>query len=312
MPDDPPIIRIATRASQLAQWQANHVAGLLKAAHPEIAVELVHVSTAGDRVQTTSLSSFGGVGVFTREVQSAVLDGRADLAVHSLKDLPTETTPGLILAAVPQREIRWDALVLPAGHPSPQILLMQLKTGARIGTGSLRRQAQLRHLRSDWQLDEVRGNVDTRLRKLDAGEYDALILAAAGLIRLGLEPRITCRLDPPMMYPAVGQGAIGIECRADDEAVRIVLDQLTDQTAWTEVIAERSLLAALRAGCHAPVGVHARLETDQLHLEAVVLSPDGSRKWSAAGHAATQNAVALGRQVALQLLDDGAGTVLHP
>lgn len=304
-------IRIATRASQLAQWQANHVASLLTAAFPGMAVEMVHVSTTGDRVQSKALSSIG-VGVFTREVQAAVLDRRADIAVHSLKDLPTESTPELILTAVPQREVRWDAFVLPAGCPDPQLPLMQLKAGARIGTGSLRRQAQLRHLRTDWQIDEVRGNVDTRLRKLDAGEYDALILASAGLIRLGLSHRITSRLEPPVMYPAVGQGAIGIECRSDDDSVRCALERLIDQTAWWEVLAERSLLAALRAGCHAPVGVHSRLESDQLHLEAVVLSPDGSRKWTATGHAAAQEAVSLGQTIAQQLLDDGADAVLHP
>lgn len=312
MPDATTTLRIATRASQLAQWQANHVAQLLTTAFPDIRVEMVHVSTTGDRVQSSALSSFGGVGVFTREVQNALLDGRADLAVHSLKDLPTETTPGLILAAVPEREVRWDALVLPAGGSDPQLPLDRLKTGARIGTGSLRRQAQLRHLRTDWQLDEIRGNVDTRLRKLDAGEYNALILASAGLIRLGLDHRITSRLEPPTMYPAVGQGAIGIECRADDEPVRNALERLTDQIAWTEVLAERSLLAALRAGCHAPVGVHSRLESEQIQMEAVVLSPDGAQKWTAAGHAASHDAAALGQQIAQQLLDDGADAVLHP
>lgn len=306
----PTTIRIATRASQLAQWQAHHVAGLLSAAAPGLVVEIVHVSTTGDQVQTTALSSFGGVGVFTREVQHALLDHRADIAVHSLKDLPTVPSPGLVLASVPEREVRWDALVLPA-TVVPGGSLLELAAGARLGTGSLRRQAQLRHLRTDWAIDEVRGNVDTRLRKLDAGEYDALILASAGLIRLGLSHRITVRLEPPVMYPAVGQGAIGIECRVDDGPVQNLLEQLTDRSAWWEVIAERSLLSTLRAGCHAPVGVLTRHEADQLLLEAVILSPDGAQKWTAAARLAATAAAELGRRVAQQLLDQGAGVALH-
>lgn len=302
----PTTVRIATRASALAQWQAHHVAKLLTAASPGVAVELVNVTTTGDSVQTTSLSQFGGVGVFTREVQHAVLDGRADIAVHSLKDLPTELTPGLMLGAVPPREVRFDALVLPASKTHAIQVLNDLPAGAKIGTGSLRRQAQLRHIRSDWKIEEVRGNVDTRLRKLDTGEYDALILAAAGLIRLGWSNRITLRLEPPVMYPAVGQGAIGIECRSDDRPMQNLLARLTDQSAWFEVIAERSLLAALRAGCHAPVGVKTGCENDRIELEAVVLSADGTKKWTATDSAATAEAAELGQRVARQLLDQGA------
>lgn len=305
----PSSIRIATRASQLAQWQAQHISKLLTAAVPGLLVEMVHVTTTGDRVQAEALSQFGGVGVFTREVQHAVLDGRADIAVHSLKDLPTEPTAGLTLAAVPEREIRFDALVLPAAANRTDIAWSSLPAGTRIGTGSLRRQAQLRHLRADWQIEEIRGNVDTRLRKLDAGDYDALILAAAGLIRLGLSDRICCRLEPPAMYPAVGQGAIGIECRAEDLPTQNVLGRLTDLPTWSEVIAERSLLSALRAGCHAPLGALTRHTEDQLHLDAVVLSPDGLRKWSASESATADDAVALGQRVAQQLLERGA--ILH-
>lgn len=306
----PAVVRIATRASQLALWQAHHVAGLISAAAPDVVVEIVHVSTTGDRVQTTALSEFGGIGVFTREVQSALLDGRADLAVHSLKDLPTEPTPGLILAAVPARENRFDALVLPKSAGSSRDF-GSLPANARIGTGSLRRQAQLRHLRSDCRIEEVRGNVDTRLRKLDAGEYDALVLAAAGLTRLGLADRITQRLEPPVMFPAVGQGAIGIECRADDRAVINLLSRLIDPVAWSEVIAERSLLAALRAGCHAPLGVLTTLTEGQLRLEAVVLAPDGQTKWTASASRPSDQATELGREVARQLLDQGVEAVLH-
>jgi hydroxymethylbilane synthase len=312
MPTDyPSTIRIATRASSLAQWQAQHVSSLLSAAVPGLVVDMVHVTTTGDRVQTEALREFGGVGVFTREVQHAVLDGRADIAVHSLKDLPTEPTAGLMLAAVPCREDRFDALVLPVSAASADVRLSSLPAGTRIGTGSLRRQAQLRHLRTDWHIEEIRGNVDTRLRKLDAGEYDALILAAAGLIRLGQAHRISLRLEPPVMYPAVGQGAIGIECRADDLPVQRALSRLTDPATWSEVVAERSLLAALRAGCHAPVGALTRQEGDLLKLEAVVLSPDGLQKWSVAESSAARHAVELGQRVAQRLLDEGAGTVLH-
>ncbi len=302
-------VRIATRASALAQWQARYVAGLLTAAAPGLAVEMVHVTTTGDSVQTTALREFGGVGVFTREVQHAVLDRRADIAVHSLKDLPTEPTPGLTLAGVPPREVRFDALVLPPASSMKSV--DELPPSARIGTGSLRRQAQLRHIHPDWSVEEVRGNVDTRLRKLDAGEYDALILASAGLIRLGLADRIATRLEPPVMYPAVGQGAIGIECRADDEPVRTLLGRLTDPQTFAEVTAERSLLAALRAGCHAPLGALTHHAAEQLHLAAVVLSPDGARQWTATSSAAPERAAELGQHIARQLLDQGAGEVLH-
>jgi hydroxymethylbilane synthase len=313
MPNDlPNSIRIATRASQLAQWQARHVAALLAAAAPDVRVDLVPVTTTGDRVQSEPLRAFGGVGVFTREVQQAVLDGRADVAVHSLKDLPTESTPGLVLAAVPPREVRFDALVLPKSAQKAVLELKSLPTGARIGTGSLRRQAQLRHLRDDWTIAEVRGNVDTRLRKLDAGEYDALILAAAGLIRLGLSQRITARLEPPLMYPAVGQGAIGIECRVEDVGVRSALSRLTDAAAWTEVQAERSLLAALRAGCHAPLGVVAQRQGERLSLEAVVLSPDGRRTWSCRRERLAAEAEELGKDAAQHLVAQGAGAALQP
>lgn len=306
----PAAVRIATRASQLALWQANHVAGLIKSAAPNVTVEIVHVSTTGDRVQTTALSEFGGIGVFTREVQAALLDGRADVAVHSLKDLPTEPTPGLTLAAVPEREVRFDTLVLPKSTSSARDF-DSLPANARIGTGSLRRQAQLRHLRSDCRVEEVRGNVDTRLRKLDAGEYDALVLAAAGLTRLGLANRITQKLEPPVMYPAVGQGAIGIECRADDAPLIGILSRLIDPVAWSEVTAERSLLAALRAGCHAPLGVLTSHAGDQLRLDAVVLSPDGQTKWTASVSRPADEAAELGREVARQLLAQGVEAVLQ-
>jgi hydroxymethylbilane synthase len=307
-PRDKPPIRIATRGSALALWQARNVAGLIRHACPDCQVDLVEVTTTGDRVQSQPLRDFGGTGAFTREVQSAVLDGRADVAVHSLKDLPTESTPGLLLASVPPREVTDDALVLPSG---PSIArLEELPMGARIGTGSPRRQAQLRHLRADLEVSEVRGNIETRLRKLDAGDFDALVLAAAGLIRLGLDHRITQRLTPPQMYAAVSQGAIGVECRSDDDDTAAVLAHINDRTAWATAIAERTLLASLRAGCHAPVGALSTLEEDRLRLDAVVLSLDGSRRWTASGVGRVDDPAAVGAAVAAQLLSQGAFEVL--
>jgi hydroxymethylbilane synthase len=305
----PSTIRIATRASNLALWQANHISDLIRAASPETKIELIHISTTGDRDQTERLRDLGSFGVFTREVQLALLDGRADVAVHSLKDLPTDYVEGLMLGATPTRGLTADALVMPANHVGSAELQL-LPHGARVGTGSPRRQAQLRYLRPDLQLSEVRGNVETRLRKLDEGQYDALVLAAAGLTRLGLANRVSCELPPPTIYPAVGQGAIGVECRTTDDLARRVLALITDSPTLAAVTAERSLLAALRAGCHAPLGVSTQVDGDLLHLEAVVLSQDGSDRWIACASGTTCDAVFLGQIVARRLLIQGAGRVL--
>lgn len=302
-------IRIATRASRLALWQAEHVASLLKVAHSERSVELVHVTTSGDRDQTGELRSFGGLGVFTREVQKAVLDGQADLAVHSLKDLPTEPAPGLCLAAVPSREETADALVLPQGA-AKLTSLDQLPQQARLGTGSLRRQAQLRHLRPDMPIGEVRGNVETRLRKLDAADFDAIVLAVAGLKRLGLADRISLQLAPPQMYAAVGQGALGIECREEDAELREILARLDDPATRNRVTAERALLAHLRAGCHAPVGAATRIDAGELELEAVVLSADGRERIVASARGPRADAAELGTRVGDLLLQQGAGRLI--
>lgn len=242
------LIRIATRTSALALWQAHYIAGRLQQLPAAPAVEIVHIITTGDQNQTDALRQFGGTGVFTREVQKAVLDGRADIAVHSLKDLPTLTAEGLQLAAVPERAPRCDALLLP-GHSPPVSTIHDLPESARIGTGSPRRQAQLLHHRPDLLVQEIRGNVDTRLRKLDEGQYDAILLAEAGLTRLGLAERMSLPLTPPLFFPAVSQGALGIECRGDDQAVQALLSQLTCHGTLTEVLAERALLRELRAGC---------------------------------------------------------------
>lgn len=303
-------IRIATRASQLALWQAHHVADLLRVVAPERTVEIVHISTVGDRDQTEPIRNFTELGIFTREVQRAVLDGRADIAVHSLKDLPTEPAAGLYLAAIPVRGDVADALVFPQSRPEA-IDLNSLPQGARVGTGSLRRQAQLLHVRPDFQLSEVRGNVETRLRKLDALEFDALILAVAGLTRLNLADRIRLRLKPPLMYAAVGQGALGIECRDDDVSLRAILSQIDDPSTRAGATAERELLADLRAGCRAPVGVATRIESGDLVLEAVVLSPDGKQRLLATAKAPIDNAIGLGQRVAAELRRQGANALIE-
>ena len=306
------VIRIATRASQLALWQAHHVADLIRNSTSDCDVEVVHISTEGDRDRNRSLAAMGGVGVFTREVQAAVLDGRADLAVHSLKDLPTETAAGLTLAAVPDRYPVHDALILPSNAEisegtDGEELVRRLPTGARIGTGSPRRQAQLLHFRDDLEMLDIRGNVETRLKKLDEGEYDAIVLAEAGLRRLELAERISCLLQPPLMLHAVGQGALGIECRADDEFTQNCLAAMSNADVLTAVTAERSLLRALQAGCHAPVGVSSRVSDDAIFLEGVVLSPDGTERFGGEIERPRDEAESAGALLAQVLIAQGAG-----
>ncbi|MBW3539096.1 MAG: hydroxymethylbilane synthase [Planctomycetes bacterium] len=306
----PRVVHIATRSSELALWQAGYVAERLRALEGDLDAELVEVSTAGDRDRQRALDRFRGTGVFTREVQEAVLDGRADLTVHSLKDLPTEPVEGLVLAAVPQRASMFDALVVSKGRELPAGL-DSLPLGARVGTGSLRRQAQLLHVRPDLIVEPARGNVPTRVEKLDAGEFDAIVLAEAGLNRLGMTDRIALGLRPPVMYAAVGQGALGLECRADDPATRELLARLDDPATRAAVTAERALLAALRAGCHAPVGVWTRHEAGRLVLEAVVLSSDGRERLHVRTERPPAEAADLGGHAADELLARGAGRLVE-
>jgi hydroxymethylbilane synthase len=282
------------------------------------------------------LGGTGGTGVFTREIQAALLDNRADIAVHSLKDLPTEPVEGLALAAVPERGAMFDVLVLPESRETRverresrderretvdsncdsallSTLNSQLSTGSRIGSGSPRRRAQLLHHRPDLQFVEARGNVETRLRKLDRGEFDALVLAEAGLTRLGLVSRISVPLRPPLLLPAVGQGALGIECRTGDTGTRDLLSRLMDRATWHAVLAERTVLSALRAGCHAPLGVWSRVVEGQLHLTAAVLSQNGVQRFESERSAtiqSDQDAVELGRAVADELSSQGAVALL--
>lgn len=296
-------IRIGTRASQLALWQSHWVADQLRSRGVE--VDIIHITTQGD-VTRGPLGQIGGQGLFTKEIQRALLDGSIDLAVHSLKDLPTEPVEGLVLGAVPARAGEGDALISPHGND-----LMQLPQGAKVGTGSARRQAQLLHARPDLVMAEIRGNLDTRLRKLDEGQYDALVLAEAGLRRLGWEDRITQVLPKSIMLPAVGQGALGLEIRADDAGTQEAVAPLDDPATHTAVVAERAMLASLRGGCLAPVGAWGRIEaTGRLRLDGVVLSADGRHRLAAYADSDPADAVQLGQQVAADLLKQGAAELI--
>jgi len=297
-------IRLGTRASALARWQANWVAEALRRLGHE--VTLVPITTSGDQQTDAPLRAMGGVGVFTKEIQRALLEGIVDLAVHSLKDLPTDLVPGVILAAVPTRESVADALVSRQGGG-----LDELPRGARIGTGSLRRRAQLLHVRPDLKMIDVRGNVETRLRKLEEGWFDALVLAEAGLRRLGLSDRITQVMPTAIMLPAPGQGALGLETRGDDSRLHDAVAPLSDPPTQAAVIAEREMLRVLGGGCLAPIGAWGRcLPTGRLALDAVVLSPDGRQQLAAAAEAEPEDAPELGRRLAQELLQRGAGKLI--
>jgi hydroxymethylbilane synthase len=268
---------------------------------------VVTINTHADQQPNVSLESFGVPGVFTKELQKWLLDGRIDVAVHSLKDLPTDVVKGLSLAAVPQRESAFDVLISREGQK-----LGKLPPGAKVGTGSLRRQSQLLHARSNLQMVQIRGNVDTRLQKLRAGLYDALILAEAGLKRLDLAWQITEVLTPPLMLPAIGQGALGLETRSGDQAAQESVAEIDDPAAHQSVLAERTLLATLRGGCLAPVGAWGRIEDDgRLHLSACVLSANGRTRLSADLLGNSADAVQIGRQAAEELLAAGAGKLIE-
>jgi hydroxymethylbilane synthase len=267
--------------------------------------ELVEITTQGDVQQQGPIAGLGLQGVFTKEIQAAVVDGRADVAVHSLKDLPSETVPNLVLAAVPEREECFDVLV-----SASRATLAELPPGARIGTGSLRRQAQLRHQRPDVEVTGIRGNVDTRLRKLNAGEFDAIVLAAAGLNRLGLSLHISEHLTPPRMLPAPGQGALGIECRIDDAQTRELLTRLQHPDSRAATDAERAMMTRLQAGCSAPLAAWGRVADGLLQLEGLVSSLDGLRRLHATASGPCEHAEEIGQQVAQQLLDQGAAAII--
>lgn len=295
-------LRLGTRNSPLARWQAEWVAArLTELGH---AVELVPITTQGD-VKTAPLGQIGGMGLFTKELQRALLDDQIDLAVHSLKDLPTAPVEGLALAAVPPRESTADALLAISAAS-----IDELPQNARIGTGSLRRKAQLLYLRRDLVVEDIRGNVETRVRKLEEGQFDAIVLAEAGLKRLGLADRIRQVIPSSIMLPAVGQGALAIETRSTDDATRQLLAVLDHEETHQAVLAERTLLQSLRAGCLAPVGALAWIEGERLMLQAAVLSPDGKRRVAAAAATLSNDAVYLGHIVAEELLAQGAAELI--
>ncbi|KKO43898.1 porphobilinogen deaminase [Arsukibacterium ikkense] len=299
-------VRIATRKSALALWQAEFVKAELLRHHPTLQVELVPMSTQGDKILDTPLAKIGGKGLFVKELETAMLDGRADIAVHSMKDVPVAFPDGLVLQAICQREDPRDAFV------SNQFQsLDQLPLGAVVGTSSLRRQCQLKALRPDLTVRDLRGNVNTRLAKLDSGEFAAIILAAAGLIRLGFAARIASYIEPEQSLPANGQGAVGIECRSDDTTIQQLLAPLEHQATRLCVLAERAMNRRLQGGCQVPIGAFATLTGNQLHLRGLVGSLDGSQLIRAEQSGNAELAEQLGLEVAEQLLAQGAGAILQ-
>jgi hydroxymethylbilane synthase len=298
-------LRIATRKSALALWQAEHVRALLREAHAGIDIELVKIVTEGDRILDRPLAEIGGKGLFLKELERAMLKGEADLAVHSMKDVPANMADGLVLDAVLPRANPYDALV---SRDNRQ--LADIPTGSVIGTSSLRRRSQLLALRPDLVVRDLRGNVDTRLRKLDEGLYDAIILACAGLQRLGLGERISETLKMPDWLPASTQGIIGLQCRQEDKHTRALIAPLADVDTMAVASAERAVAQVLEATCQVPLAVHAVLNNGTVRLQSMVSSPDGRDAVRASGEAPAANAVALGQQVAADLLQNGAGNII--
>ena len=298
-------IRLATRSSPLARWQADYVAERLAPVVAPRPVVPVNVETHGDRDRSTVLFAMGGFGVFTKAIQQHLLDRHAEIAVHSLKDLPTILTHGVSLVAVPPRGPAGDAFVSNSFRSFDD-----LPKGATVGTSSLRRRAMILNRRPDLTLVDLRGNVETRLKKLDEQQMDAIVLAEAGLERLGLADRITERLDHVWMLPAIGQGAIGLECRDDDERMRHFAEALNDPETWSRVTAERAMLAALGGGCLVPIGATSATSSGTLTLRGMVLSPDGTRKLVATHCGPASSPLAVGQELAGMLRDAGAAEIL--
>ena len=298
-------LRIATRRSPLALWQAEHVAAQLRAAHPGLAVRLLPMVTEGDRIQDRALAGAGGKGLFIKELEAAILAGQADLAVHSMKDVPAALLDGMTIAAVLERADPRDAFV-----SNLHGTLAELPRGARVGTSSLRRQCQLKHARPDLEIAVLRGNVETRLRKLDQGDFAAVLLATAGLERLGLGVRIRERLAPDRMLPAVGQGVIGIECQARDARIRSLLAPLEHAATRRCLDAERALAARLGGSCQSPIAGYASQAGDRIELRGLVGMPDGSRVIADRISGAASDAARLGTALAERLLTAGADALL--
>ena len=296
------LLRIGARGSLLAKWQAEFIRKRLFAA-TGVEAEIVIIKTAGDKMQQAPLTRIGGKGIFIKELEEALLEESIDLAVHSVKDIPTDTPSRLMFPAVCRRDDVRDCLV--------GSTLANLRQGARVGTSSLRRQAQVLHIRPDLDFRDLRGNVDTRLRKVESGEYDAILLAKAGLDRLGVSQRISEILSPEVCMPAVGQGAIAVECRLKDTETADILSPLDDAETRTAIIAERALLAALQGGCQVPLGAWARIERGGLVLEACVCSVDGAQYVRQRATAPPDQAAALGEHMARLLIEAGAQTILE-
>ena len=300
-------VRIATRKSALALWQAEYVKAKLEHFHPGINVELVPMTTKGDIILDTPLAKVGGKGLFVKELEVAMLEDRADIAVHSMKDVPVEFPEGLGLEVICPREDPRDAFV-----SNTIKSFAQLPQGAVVGTSSLRRQCQIKALRPDLEIRDLRGNVNTRLKKLDNGEYDAIILAAAGLIRLEMPERIQEFIEPEVMLPANGQGAVGIECRTDDEALKALLAPLGCETTRIRVLAERAMNRALEGGCQVPIGSYAVIqENGEIFLRGLVGATDGSEILTSDITGTSENAEQLGKSLADQLLEKGADKILR-
>lgn len=304
MSSQPPL-RIATRQSALALWQAHYVADALRALNPELVVELVPMVTQGDRILDVPLAKIGGKGLFVKELELAMLDGRADIAVHSMKDVPMAFPDGLSLAVICPREDPSDAFVSTRFES-----LGTLPQGAVVGTSSLRRQCQLRRWRPDLQIKDLRGNVNTRLARLDAGEFDAIVLATAGLLRLEMPDRIRHRIAPELMLPAVGQGAVGIECRTDDERTRALLAPLADHITSRCVAAERAMNTRLQGGCQVPIAGYATYQDGRIQLYARVGAVNGSRLLEESMSGPEADAELMGVEVAERLLAAGADVIL--
>ncbi len=298
-------LKIATRKSPLALWQANFVKDRLEALHPDLQVELVPMSTQGDKILDTPLAKVGGKGLFVKELETAMLEGRADIAVHSMKDVPVEFPDGLGLHTICEREDPRDAFV--SNHFNQ---IDELPQGAVVGTSSLRRQCQLRAARPDLVIRDLRGNVNTRLAKLDAGEYDAIILAAAGLKRLEMAHRIAAFIEPEQSLPANGQGAVGIECRLDDHELHALLAPLEHPETRIRVLTERAMNRALQGGCQVPIGAYALVQGEEVWLRGLVGSPDGSHVIRDEIRGPLAEGEALGHTLAQRLLAAGADVIL--
>lgn len=299
------LLRIATRESPLAMWQAEYVSQALMSFHPHLTVELLPMTTRGDQILDAPLAKIGGKGLFMKELEVAILEDRADIAVHSMKDVPMEFPPGLQLGVICKREDYRDAFVA-----NDFASIDELPEGAIVGSSSLRRQCQLKALRPDLEITNLRGNVNTRLRKLDAGDYHAIILAAAGLIRLNMKDRITGYLAPEVCLPAGGQGAVGIECRENDQATLDLLQALADHNTSLCVSAERAMNSRLNGGCQVPIACLAELHGANIRIRGLVGEPDGSRLLQSEKTGSSDQAIALGEAVADELLSQGANEIL--